>query len=317
MKTSIVLSAIFLLFSFGCNNQKNSTSQNQPNPSRENGISATPNDYMGAYTIHDKERGTKTVVTLEGNKRLMVTNALPNHKTGSFPNAHNPNTISAQNIKYEFPLTPKYTGDRKWVREPGVALNGVKFEPETAEMLLCESGERYRIEAFQNMVDLGLDFNNAHVQPTGAYHYHGVSASLVEAFDKGEDLVHIGFAHDGFPIYYSKSNAYKPSYSKVTKARTGTDCNYQSPEAEIHKDMKGTLPDGTFVSDWEFVAGVGNLDACNGITIDGKYIYLITTTYPYVGRCLNGEYTEPKRKGPPPPPRPGGGGQDHPHPHPH
>ena len=62
-----------------------------------------------------------------------------------------------------FPIKPNYKGQPTWVREPGVALNGVKFEPGTAEVVVCETGENYRVEAFQDVIDLGLDFNNAHV----------------------------------------------------------------------------------------------------------------------------------------------------------
>jgi YHYH protein len=280
-------------------------------------------DYLGAYTISDNTYGTKTVVTVTADKRIMLTNGLPNHKTGTFPNEGNPNTISAQNATYSFPLKPVYTGKAKWAREPGVALNGVKFEPETAEAFVCETGERYRIEAFQTLVNLGLDANHAHVQPTGAYHYHGVPTGLVEVLYKGEDLMLTGFAHDGFPIYYSKSGKYKPSFKLATKSRTGDVCTYSTPKTKMNKELKNTNPDGTFVSDWEYVKGLGDLDECNGITVNGKYMYFVTDTYPYAGRCLMGEFTEQRPQGPPPgggqrPPPPDGGQKphgDHPHKH--
>ena len=44
---------------------------------------------------------------------------------------------------------------------------------------------------------------------------------------------------------------------------------------------------------------MGNLDECNGTTVDGEYIYLITDTYPFVPRCLMGEFEETEM-GPPP-----------------
>ena len=171
----------------------------------------------------------KQLLLLMSDIRKMITNALPNHKTGEFPRKGNPNTISSQNRTYSFPVNPKYTGKPKWVREPGVALNGVKFEPGTAEVVECETGENYRVEAFQNIIDLGLDFNNAHVQPTGAYHYHGSPTSVINNFDKGDDLVHLGFAHDGFPMYYSKSGKYKSSYKLLEGHREGEDCVYENP----------------------------------------------------------------------------------------
>lgn len=51
----------------------------------------------------------------------------------------------------------------------GVSVAGIKFEPGTAERD-PETGAP--IEAFQDIRDLGLDFNNAHVQPNGEYHFH-------------------------------------------------------------------------------------------------------------------------------------------------
>jgi hypothetical protein len=280
-------------------------------------------DFWKDYSILSAEYGTKTTVVIKDGMRLMTTNALPNHEVGTFPNPGNPNTISAQNRSYAFPIHPKLTGESRWAREPGVALNGVKFEPETAERFVCETGEVYRVEAFQNVVDFGLDHNHAHVQPTGAYHYHGVPVELVKKLDKGEDIIHVGFAKDGFPICYSKSGQFKPSYQLATKSRTGDACSYNNPSQKMTKELQGTNPDGTFVSDWDYVEGLGQLDECNGITINGQYTYFLTDTYPYMSRCLKGEFTEEHGKGPPPSEHshrsaPNGGrpnGGDHPHQH--
>lgn len=159
-----------------------------------------PQNYFDSYILVNEEYGTKTIVTVDEDKRKMLTNALPDHKTGEYPRKGNPNTISAQKREYVFPVNPKYLGTPTWVREPGVALNGVKFEPGTAEVVVCETGENYRVEAFQDLIDLGLDFNNAHVQPTGAYHYHGSPTSVIENFDTGEDLIHIGLLTMVFPF---------------------------------------------------------------------------------------------------------------------
>lgn len=276
-------------------------------------ISTSPQeiDFWKSYKLIDDQYGSQTIVSIEKDQRIMKTNAIPNHKTGDFPNPGNPNSISAQKITYKFPMYPKFTGEARWAREPGVALNGVKFEPETAERFVCETGEVYRIEAFQELVDLGLDNNNAHVQPTGAYHYHGVPKGLVEVLDKGEDLILVGFAHDGFPIYYSKSGKYKPSFKLANTPRTGDVCVYKNPKSNFKMNMSQTDPDGTFVSDWIYEDGLGELDECNGIELDGKYVYFVTEEYPYVGRCLKGEFTEIPPQGPPP------GGHHHGPPPPH
>ena len=253
-------------------------------------------DYFKSYRLINEKFGSKTVVTVKNGIRKMVTNALPNHKTGEYPRRGNPNTISAQNRSYIFPVNPKFKGKPTWVREPGVALNGVKFEPGTAEVVICETGENYRVEAFQDLINLGLDFNHAHVQPTGAYHYHGSPTSVIENFDDGKDLVHIGFAHDGFPIYYSKSGAYSSSYKLLDGTREGEDCTYTNPKRTIDVNVDDNH-DGTYGSDYKFETGLGDLDECNGTTINGKYVYLVTNDFPYVSRCLMGEYEEPKPRG--------------------
>ena len=47
--------------------------------------------------------------------------------------------------------------------------------------------------------------------------------------------------------------------------------------------------DGTYTADYEFTKGVGKLDSCNGATMNGEYVYVLTETFPYVPRCLNGK----------------------------
>lgn len=283
LKLFILGMSILGLAMVSCDSSEDSTST-------EGSTSQLIDDFFLAYSLINTEYGTETVVTIEDDTRVMVTNALPNHDTGDFPNEGNPNTISAQNISYRIPLNPEMASKATWVREPGVALNGVKFEPETAEVLECQSGENYKIEAIQDLVNLGLDHNHAHVQPTGAYHYHGAPTGVIAAFDKGEDLVHIGFGLDGFPIYFSQSDKYKPSFKLIDEDREGTDCTYEIPGTSINTDLEGTDPDGTYVLDWEYVSELGDLDECNGAVINGQYMYLVTNDYPYIGRCLKGVF---------------------------
>ncbi len=268
------------------------------------GVGATGSSYLGSYTLDDPTFGTRVTTTVQGATRTIVTNALPDTETGTFPNSGNPNTITEQDNTYVFTTEPTFLDTPVPVRTTGVAINGVKFEPGTAETVACDSGEVYRVEALQEDFDLGLDFNNAHVQPDGEYHYHGVSELMVDVFDDGEDLVHIGFAADGHLMYYSRSGAYRPSYVLSTVARTGTGCVGSSALGGTQlDDLEGTMPDGTFTSDYVYDAAAGDLDECNGTTIDGQYVYLITDSYPYVGRLLHGEVSEEGGPGGPPPGR--------------
>ena len=162
------------------------------------------------------------------------------------------------------------------------------MEPGTAECATCSTGETYRVEALQDFLNLGLDMNNAYVQPGGTYHYHGLSGLLVETFNDDDDRVLVGFAADGHLMYASASNAYDSSYELSTEIRSGTDCVHSGRDA-VTLDLEGTSADGTYVSDWVFTPGSGNLDECNGAFVDGEYVYFITNDYPYIPRCLMGE----------------------------
>jgi len=258
--------------------------------------------YLGNYSISEVGFGTQTTVTVSDKTRTIVTNALPNHETGLFPNSGNPNTISAQSNRYEYPTNPAYKGAAVEVHVPGVAVNGVKFEPGTAETVTCVTGETYRVEGLQDSFNLGMDFNNAHVQPTGEYHYHGLSHLLAEVLDhSGGELVHVGFAADGYLIYISTTDVYKPSYQLTASLRTGSDCQVSLGGVRgPNKVVGGTAPDGTYTSDWEYVLGSGDLDECNGTFIEDRYLYLVTNEFPYISRCLKGEFNESRPSGPNP-----------------
>lgn len=242
-------------------------------------------NFMWSYIIDDAIYGTKTNVTVSGDTRTIESNALPNHETGEFPNSANPNTMSAQDVSYAYDTEGTYVGNETWTRMSGVAINGIKFEPETNERVTCDSGEVYRIEWKQTTFDvMGIDDQNAHVQPTWEYHYHGISYSLVDFGDSGNDVVQVWFAADGFPIYYSKSGEYASSFTLSTEPRTWTSCVYRDEVV-----IEGTTPDGTYGSDWEYIEWLGDLDACNGVEVNGEYIYFATDEFPYLPRCLNWE----------------------------
>jgi len=215
--------------------------------------------------------------------RSLVANAIPNHTVGTFPNANNPNSIRAQQISATFPLRPAIANaNGNNVMVPGHAINGVKFEPGTGGT--CDSANppncsaiggtgAWRMEALApSSFNFGTDDNNAHVQPTGEYHYHGLPTGLVNKLGKGTAMTLVGWAADGFPIYA------RYGYSSANDATSAT-----------------TLyPMGSFLQDYEYVAGLGDLDQCNGRTgvtpefPNGIYYYVITQTFPFVGRCIRG-----------------------------
>ena len=82
----------------------------------------------------------------------------------------------------------------------------------------------------------------------------------------------------------------------------------------MRKDGPKGRIDGTFVEDFEYVPGYGDLDECNGRIgptreyPDGTYYYVLTDEFPYVPRKWRGKPDESFRHGPPPgisPPLPG------------
>ena len=240
-------------------------------------------------------------------QRLLTANGIPDHVVGQFPNLGNPNAISEQAVRFTVTTSPvTYSGPGGRVKEPVMGLNGVKFDPGTGGSCADDitdpqqcamgpgGGGRWNIEALgQDIFDFGEDMNNAHVQPTGAYHYHGVPNGMLSADAKaGKEMAMIGWAADGFPVYarygYPNPNvmmgalkAMQPSYRLKQQPDDGR------PAVAI-------VPMGAFMQDWEYVEGLGDLDQCNGrfgATPDfpqGIYHYYATDAYPYIQRCVKG-----------------------------
>lgn len=234
-------------------------------------------------------------ITEAKGKRIIVSNGIPNHETGQFPNRGNPNSIYAQRYEFRMTLTPKPAGKPVPANHAsfGVAVNGVPFEAGTAEFW---NGDRaWNYEAKSGKIDLGLDQNDAHVQPGGEYHYHGMPTGLITALGGDSKMLLIGWAADGFPIYSS---------SAAQKMRS----SYQLKKGQRPRGNRGPGGDydGTFTADYEYVAGSGDLDDCNGrvgITPEypqGIYHYFITDTFPYLSRQWRGEPDSSfQKKGPP------------------
>lgn len=256
--------------------------------------------------------------------RLIESNGIPDHDPGRFPGRGNPNTISEQKYSFRVTMQPKAKDEASPHRGllAGVALNGVVFDPGTAENWKNDPRSGWRQEAISPMTirgaKMGLDTSNAHVQPNGSYHYHALPTGLVNRIAKakgvkvGAAMIQIGWAADGFPIYDNHA------YSKADDAK--------SPIKEVHSSYrlkKGTRPDehatpagpggewdGTYTQDFEYVSGSGDLDECNGrygVTPEfpkGTYYYVITGEFPFISRMFRGDADSSFAKNEPPP---GGG----------
>jgi hypothetical protein len=220
-------------------------------------------------------------IVIKGDKRCFISNGMPNHNTGSFPNSGNPHTIKQQNVNMCITTNPIKTNRPQKVRGSiAIAINGVQIRPGTADYydesskrgFSRDSSSGWNLEGLGARDKLGMDFNNAHVDNRGLYHYHGVAGDLVDYATTNL----IAYAADGFEIHYAK--------------------NLQTSGYKLKQGNRATAPhgkhDGTYNEDWEYVAGSGSLDECNGGFLGDKFVYFATDNYPFFPRCVWGNPSE-------------------------
>ncbi len=265
-------------------------------------------------------------ITVRDGYRYITSNGIPEHATGAFPNRSNPHTIRPQRYTFRVPAEPEPAARvTELDRMPfGVALNGVVFDPGTAEYWKRDRNSGWRYEAIvDGKGSLGIDQNHAHVQPTGAYHYHAAPTGLIHRLQHSRQhrdphthaMTLVGYAADGFPIYYLYGYADPDDPASGVRELSSS---YRLKKGERPSGSRGPggRYDGTFTQDFEYVPGAGDLDECNGRTgvtpeyPDGTYYYVITDEFPYIPRCFRGA-PDPsfQRRGPGGPPRGGQRGE--------
>jgi len=248
-------------------------------------------------------------VSVSGSNRIITANSIPNHKVGLFGNVQgslNPNAISAQSESYTITTSPTVASELTPLlssRGPaysfGVLLNGVELDPIAAEpfphqgMMSPNVNWEWNLEATN--VQIGLDCNNAHVQPQGKYHYHGSPTLYLENETiPSNAMTLIGYAADGFPIYF------KYAYSTATDANSTVSIMTSSYRLKTgSRPGNGTSApcgeyNGIYSTDYEYVAGLGTLDEANGRTgvtpefPNGTYYYVVTEEFPSIPRYFKG-----------------------------
>ena len=226
--------------------------------------------------------------------RELSANGISQHKTGAFPNSGNPHAIAQQAYTYRVPAAPALTGEvQSALGHPfGIAVNGVVFDPGANEFYQGNRASGWQYEPLRDALNMGLDANHAHVQPGGAYHYHGLPTGLLERLGVAPRAHSplVGWAADGFPIYalYGPlgGNGEAPEMISSYRLREGI---RPSGSGE-----PGGRYDGTFTRDYEYVAGHGTLDECNGRFVatpdfpQGTYAYFLTRDWPVIPRCFKG-----------------------------
>ena len=230
----------------------------------------------------------ETHITIEAN-------GLPNHDLESGPGC----CASAQNHVWVIPLEPTNdTGCDPTVGSEGCsmapergpiafAVNGVSiYGPEDGPGGDAVAGQEGKYEEDRQHVWLGIC--HGHSGPGGDYHYHADANcvhwhaddsagetwrdyNIDSSRQVSEHSPIIGFAFDGYPIY----------------GFVGWDENGETREMSSSYRLKDGETGYNGIDDYEFISGMGDLDACNGQW--GTTPEFPNGTYHYHTTWVNGE----------------------------
>jgi hypothetical protein len=128
----------------------------------------------------------------------------------------------------------------------------------------------------------------------GEYHHHfdptGLRAQLGDDGTSHSPI--LGFAYDGFPIYGPYSFANDDGTGPIVRMESSYQLKLGRPPGP-GSPPENDFPLGSFIQDWEYVDGLGDLDEHNGREAvtpeypDGTYAYYVTldavgdTMYPH------------------------------------
>lgn len=243
--------------------------------------------------------------------RKCYTNNIPSHDYGPFGGN---NTIEGQDFDYSMCLYPELGMLSTPLKEDpssqgcgngiifGVSAGGVNYSPFARLYWVnpntMEENLNFHIEAD---FTLNMDLNGGHVNAASRYHYHNIPKDHFANNLNIDGMSHspiVGYAADGFPIYYkylytdannpaSGISAFQSSYALKSGERPGDGIS-----------APGGAYDGNYVEDYEYLNPLSELDECGGRFAvspeypNGIYYYVLTDNWPYIPRCLNGEYVD-------------------------
>ena len=286
MKYSLIILCLFIL---SCNSDTPTASgesndlQDCTNPiliDSSLGDCAESLPYTPSFSIVENSNDTRTITS----------NNIPSHLVGLFgggPGSLNPNQIKPQNNTYIIDLTPSIASEVTPLLSNdgidfsfGILLNGIEVDPVAAEPWPHEGVDSPNVNWEWNLeaskAGLGIDCNRAHVQPFGAYHYHGTPSLYLENLGaNSSSKTLIGYAADGFSIYYDPTK--QSSYQIKSGIRPGD--GISAPCGDY---------DGLYTADYEYIVGLGDLGECNEFYDGVEYYYVLTDNYPGIPRCFIG-----------------------------
>lgn len=264
-----------------------------------------------------KAHESAVVVTGDDESCILISDNIPSHDFND-DSAGFRDPVNEVGRSFNIPRNPEFADSPTFIGQQaynGVMLNGIPidllgagcYRPDADDIYKnvefdtvgggCNADEEYfLLNVFHpnNHDHYLVDLHNGHPQVFGDYHYHGnPAANLNDAlFDNdngGENgSPVIGFASDGFPIFGSY---FKDENGEIRKAASGytlkAGTRDETAPANLAVPNPGGAHDGMYNSDYEFT-DAGDLDECNGMTVNGQYGYYITDDYPFVMKCMMG-----------------------------
>ncbi len=140
-------------------------------------------------------------VTVSGKKRIVKTNDLPDHTTGSFPVSSsdpaseydaNPNHIAEQSITWSLPATPVASASPS-------CLSGGPIGVLSDGAMLYDALDGEGRDAVAHEI---LDSCDGHPDQSDTYHHHDVPSCILDAATGRSTLV--GYAKDGYGIFVER-----------------------------------------------------------------------------------------------------------------
>lgn len=266
-----------------------------------NTYDATPVDIQNSISFD-----SDVIITATDTECTITSNSVPNHdfndETAAFSGGQEGATIAATTTVSTITRNPAIAETTTAITQTlknGIFLNGVRLDILSAGCyrpndpsagddgnvgIGCSTADDWLLDPLGTESKFGADLHNAHTQPGGLYHYHGGPEAMFDDNPGSEGSPVIGFAADGFPIY--GSYFFDNDTGQVRKATSGYTLREGSRGTRSNTNPGGDYS-GEYNDDWEFT-DAGDLDVCNGMTLDGQYGYYVTDTYPWVLKCLSG-----------------------------
>ena len=216
----------------------------------------------------------------------------------------NPNVPSAQNEIFRIRRNPQQQTATKTavplVGGVGLSVNGIKFYG-TGDSRSYSSASNSNVangdglwhgDAWTSEGTTMDATGKGHADQGGNYHYHATPIALYSDPSTTHSPI-IGFAFDGFPIYgsfgYSNPMSSSSAIARIESSyqlrniTTRTILPDGSTSSPPGPNVSSSFPLGTYMEDYEYISGLGDLDEYNGrycVTPEypsGTYAYFVTT----------------------------------------